>query len=625
MSEIQQKVYIKLLQVGTREEAVASVLSKIQGLKDSPERLIAGAPCYISGKVPQALAEKVKMYLEKAGAAVSIENEEKSEPFLTASHVDEEDLPLFDNPDYVETSPADVEPPRIEQAGYGESEFIETDVTNFEPIPGETPAFETNVTSVEPIYEEELEDPDIDRSPSFTPSAPSPSRQTLPELEQLEGFAAKEGSSEAKTRKGSGKKNRKKYAAWLKVALPAIIALVLLGGGLWLYFSGGFVRLSEKYAQSPMVGTVGVLNVENPEGADVKLYHVIGTRVIKQIPFDGESARLQRGDYYLEAVKGRDIARFPVYIEGRGHRLTVQTSFPPSTAVSPRFAYIPAGWFRMGNKETNVAHFGFPDESPDIDVYVSGFFLSKYEVTNQEYLEFVESGGYYEEAYWQRLIDDWPSLTQQVPSYERAFGNDGWQSVLKYIRTSFIDTDDRPGPRLWEFDDPPYDYGHDNSPVFGISLYEAEAYCRWMTEKTGVLHRLPTEAEWEKAARGHEGYFFSYGNEYDGTLANTESQGPKNVGSYPPNSYGLYDMTGNVWEWVSDHYHAESYQLWEETYDSDIRDPQAFDAAKPYDRVIVRGGSFRSVNRINARTPARYPMFPNDWHTNIGFRYVIVP
>ena len=192
-------------------------------------------------------------------------------------------------------------------------------------------------------------------------------------------------------------------------------------------------------------------------------------------------------------------------------------------------------------------------------------------------------------------------------------------SVNAYIHARFVDTDDRPGPRLWEDDDPPYEYLQDDHPVTGISLYEAEAYCQWMTQQTGMIHRLPTEAEWEKAARGYEGYFFSYGNEYDPTRANTEVGNTRPVGSYPPNSYGLYDMTGSVWEWVQDQYRANAYQLLLEKYHTEIRNPLLFDENTRYDRLIVRGGSYRSVNRVNARTPVRYPMFPNDWHTTLAF------
>jgi formylglycine-generating enzyme required for sulfatase activity len=288
-------------------------------------------------------------------------------------------------------------------------------------------------------------------------------------------------------------------------------------------------------------------------------------------------------------------------------------------------AYVPAGWFRMGNKETDVAHFGFPDERPDIDVYVGAFLMSKYEVTNQEYAQFVEAGGYENELYWGSLIEDWDSLIAQVPSYERVYGNDGWNSVRMYIQTRFVDTDNRPGPRLWEDDTPPYEYGTDDYPVMGITLYEADAYCKWLSQKSGKLHRLPTEAEWEKAARGYEGYFFSYGNEYDPTRANTETEGPQQVGSYPPNGYGVHDLTGNVWEWVSDQYRADAYQHLYDTEKTDIRNPRIFDEVNRYDRRIVRGGSFRSVNQINAKTTIRYPMFPNYWHTNIGFRYVTLP
>ncbi len=246
-------------------------------------------------------------------------------------------------------------------------------------------------------------------------------------------------------------------------------------------------------------------------------------------------------------------------------------------------------------------------------------------MTNREFAEFIEAEGYYNEVYWERLINEWPSLVAQVPSYGRVYGNNGWKSVRRYIRTRFINTDDRPGPRLWEDDIPPYDFGRDDHPVLGITLYEAEAYCKWRTRQTGKVHRLPTEAEWEKAARGPEGYFFSYGNEYNETRANTEAGTTKRVGSYGPNSYGVYDLTGNVWEWVSDHYRADAYQMLKDTYQTEIRDPRIFDEATPYNRCVVRGGSFRSVNRINARTPVRYPMFPNDWHTNIGFRYVVMP
>jgi formylglycine-generating enzyme required for sulfatase activity len=419
-------------------------------------------------------------------------------------------------------------------------------------------------------------------------------------------------------------RKRKKSKKWLGLGMMLLVVLLIVGG-VWMYFSGQFSKLSDEYEQNPVVGQVGILDIENPQQAELSLHQVVGTRVTPQIPLEGTRALLRRGDYYVEARRDSQVVRFPVYLKGRGHQIQLEVEFPPPSPPGTDVAYIPAGWFRMGNKETTVAHFGFPDETPDIDVYVSGFFLAQYEVTNREFAEFIEAGGYENEVYWERLLQDWSSLLEQVPAYEQVYGNDGWDSVRQYIHAQFVDTDDRPGPRLWEADTPPYEYGQDDHPVIGITMYEAAAYCQWMTQKTGKLHRLPTEAEWEKAARGYEGYLFSYGNEYNPTRANTESEGPKNVGSYPPNSYEVYDLTGNVWEWVSDHYNSKAYQIFLDTYRNEIRNPRMVNETHRYDRVIVRGGSFRSVNRINARTPVRYPMFPNYWHTNIGFRYVVVP
>ena len=585
MDETTQKVYIKLSELGDRERDVLQILSKIQGLKDSPEQLVASVPCYISdAKISRPLADKVKSYLEKAGAIVEFEDETSQADEL---NIEDMSPAMFERPGY--------EVPVIEE---NSDSAVEEDPLIYPDTPPQPPAIKSN--SLEP--QESLNDNQY-------------AERFVYEAEYIE--------QDGRRRRPRKKKKRKRVNVF---ALGIFLVLaVMVGGGIWMYLSGQFSDLSQQYERNPVVGQVGVLEIENPEGAELSLHHVVGTRVVRQLSLEGTKIRLKRGDYYVEGRKGSQIAHFPVYIEGRGHEVKVEVVFPSKQVPSENLAYIPDGWFRMGNKETEVAHFGFPDEKPDIDVYVSGFFLSKYEVTNQEYAKFVEAGGYEKEAYWERLIADWPSLVEQVPSYGRVYGNDGWNSVRKYIHTRFIDSDDNPGPRLWEDDTPPYDYGQDAHPVMGVSLYEAEAYCQWMTQQTGLLHRLPTEAEWEKASRGYEGYFFSYGNEYDPARANTESEGPENVGSYPENSYGLYDMTGNVWEWVSDQYHADTYRQLLDKYHTEIRNPFMFDESRRYDRSIVRGGSFRSVNRINARTPARYPMFPNDWHTNIGFRYVVVP
>lgn len=619
MSDTQQKVFIKLTQVGTRPDTIIAILSKIQGLRETPEALVSHTPCYISGKVPLVLAEKVKEYLERAGATVELEANEQAaaqnKPTVGTSFdslkqhlttIDEsENTALYEG---TEASPPeedityfDVEPPASEMqlsdmfqqsmadvAAGNEPEHEEQDEDENEAEQAPAPKPRKKVAATPPIMDIPVEEPAIDTSkPPRQPQKSSNGRSLL---------------------------------------IPGLVIgiLVMLVGGFWWYRSTTLSSGARSAGQPSLLSTLGTIVIENPEEADVMLQHVIATRVMEPVALNGLTANLPRGDYYVQARKGAQLLQYPVYIKGRGHRVMVSVEFPREPTPET-MAYIPAGWFRMGNKETDASQFGFPDERPDIDVFISAFLMSKYEVTNQEYAEFLAAKGYEKEVYWESLLNDWKSLVAQVPEYGTIYGTDGWNAVRKYLQTRFIDTDGRPGPRLWEEDVPPYEDGQDKYPVTGISFYEADAYCMWLTQKMGKVYRLPTEAEWEKAARSYEGYFFSYGNEYDATRANTESQGPKNVGSYAPNGFGVYDLTGNLWEWVSDHYREDAYKYLRDTYKTDIRNPRIFNEAEPYGRRIVRGGSFRSVNRVNAKATIRYPMYPNDWHTNIGFRYVTTP
>ncbi len=136
-------------------------------------------------------------------------------------------------------------------------------------------------------------------------------------------------------------------------------------------------------------------------------------------------------------------------------------------------------------------------------------------------------------------------------------------------------------------------------PVVMVSFHGAEAYCAWRTETTGVVHRLPTEIEWEKAARGPSSFTYSYGNVDTRSLANQESGSLKATGSYAPSGFGLRDMTGNVFEWMANEY-----------------DPEASDEIM---NQSLRGGSF-VLDGMYLRNSFRMRQSRTVMTDDIGFR-----
>lgn len=139
-------------------------------------------------------------------------------------------------------------------------------------------------------------------------------------------------------------------------------------------------------------------------------------------------------------------------------------------------------------------------------------------------------------------------------------------------------------------------------PVVQVSWLDASAYARWAGK------RLPTEAEWERAAKGPNSYRYAYGNSYDVEKANTNKLKTLAVGSYSVNEFGLFDMTGNVLEWTSSLYLPYPYQ------ESDGRE----DGKAPGARVL-RGGSYSS-NEKDARCLVRQKDLPENGSPEIGFR-----
>lgn len=157
-------------------------------------------------------------------------------------------------------------------------------------------------------------------------------------------------------------------------------------------------------------------------------------------------------------------------------------------------------------------------------------------------------------------------------------------------------------------------FNHPAQPVVAVSWFDAVAYCEWLSRQTGHRYRLPTEAEWERAARGgKEGKLFSWGDAPPQSLPDYARRwltGPEPVGRYAPNGFGLYDIGDNVHEWCSDWYQANYYAV------SPEQNPQGPPSGT---RRASRGGSWRHHIKA-ARCAARSSIPPEFQYADYGFR-----
>lgn len=183
-------------------------------------------------------------------------------------------------------------------------------------------------------------------------------------------------------------------------------------------------------------------------------------------------------------------------------------------------------------------------------------------------------------------------------------------TVKEFAR--FLDATQSEAPPYWgdpNFSDP-------QQPVVAVSWFDAVSYCGWLSSVTGSRFRLPTEAEWERAARGGaEGMLFPWGN--DPPLSRPDyhrrwKSGPEPVGQSSPNAYGLFDICENVHEWCHDWYAAEYYAI------SPDRNPQGPEEGN---RKASRGGSWRHQVKIS-RCSARSSIPPEFKYADYGFRVV---
>jgi len=271
--------------------------------------------------------------------------------------------------------------------------------------------------------------------------------------------------------------------------------------------------------------------------------------------------------------------------------------------------YVPAGSFLMGGKSDDAS----PNEYPNHEVSVSAFFMDEHEVTNQQFMEFVEATGYKTIA--ERPIE-WQEMAKQLPPGTPKPADSVLAPGSLVFKATSGPVNLRDYSQWWEWvigadwkhpEGPGSTIGgRMDHPVVHIAYDDALAYAEWAGK------RLPTEAEWEWASMGgQEDVKYPWGNESVETAftkanfwqgffpyKNEERDGfygPAPVKSFPANGYGLYDMAGNVWEWCSDKYHEAAYQLAEQKGKSE--NPQGpdsyFDPNEPYaEKHVVRGGSF---------------------------------
>lgn len=229
----------------------------------------------------------------------------------------------------------------------------------------------------------------------------------------------------------------------------------------------------------------------------------------------------------------------------------------PASVVEPFLIPVDAGWFSMGSDAGQAV------ESPPHSVWVDSFAMAATQITVDEYARFLAATG-------------------------------------------------NPPPPFWT--DP--NFSHPRQPVVAVSWFDAVAYCDWLSSVTGSRYRLPTEAEWERAARGGlDGMAFPWGNDPPDSRPAYHSRwqtGPEPVRQSPPNAFGLFEMCENVHEWCSDWYSPDYYAI------SPDRNPQGPDQGA---RKASRGGSWRHQIRI-ARCSARSSIPPEFKYADYGFRVV---
>ncbi len=324
---------------------------------------------------------------------------------------------------------------------------------------------------------------------------------------------------------------------------------------------------------------------------------------------------------------------------------TLPVRFGLTKSAAPEgMVWIPAGEFTMGGAD----RFAREDEKPLHRVKLDGYWISRTPITNAEFTKFVAATGYVTTAEkkpkLEDIMKDLPpgspppdasllipaSLVFTPPDHAVGFHNSlvwwQWKAGAKW------NAPQGPGSHLDTLMD---------HPVVHVSWYDAKAYAQWKKMS------LPTEAQWEFAARGgHEQRPFIWGDEGVNTgqskintweghfpTQNTKKDGyylTSPVKAFAPNDYGLFDMAGNVWEWVNDWYHSDAYKMRasQNVSENPLGPASGFDPMEPYlAKRVTRGGSFLCSDAYCSgyRSAARMKTSPDTGLNHTGFRVVWNP
>jgi formylglycine-generating enzyme required for sulfatase activity len=329
----------------------------------------------------------------------------------------------------------------------------------------------------------------------------------------------------------------------------------------------------------------------------------------------------------------------------KGFEETKPNAAKPPGLAPEGMVWIPGGEFSMGSDDPTTSMCGGKDSMPDARpihrVYVDGFWMDATEVTNAQFEAFVKATGYVTIAEQTPKAEDFPgappenlvagSVTFSPPDSPVLLNNHlQWWA---YIKGANWRHPEGPGTDL---------KGRENHPVIHIAYADAAAYAKWAGK------RLPTEAEWEFAARGGlSGQLYSWGDElqpggkwqaniFEGKfpINDTGEDGFKGIApvkQFPANGYGLYDIAGNVWEWTSDWYRPDTFER--DAAQGVVRNPQgpaeaeSFDPSEPgVKKRVHKGGSFLCTDQYCTRymVGTRGKGEPDTGTNHVGFRCVQV-